>query len=75
MCKNGGLATLSISYYDLGVAAGKQAYDILVNGSDPATMPITFVSEGITSEYNPEVAAAIEWDESLLQDLTAIEMD
>ncbi len=75
MCKNGGLATLSISYYDLGVAAGKQAYEILVNGSNPATMPITFVSEGITSEYNPEVAKAIEWDESLLEGLTAIEME
>ncbi len=75
MCKNGGLATLSISYYDLGVAAGKQAYDILVKGSDPATMPITFVSEGITSEYNPEIATAIEWDESLLEGLTAISME
>ena len=75
MCKNGGLATLSISYYDLGVAAGKQAYDILVKGSSPATMPITFVSEGITAEYNPEVAEAIAWDEILLEGLTAISME
>ncbi|WP_026659111.1 ABC transporter substrate-binding protein [Butyrivibrio sp. AC2005] len=74
MCKNGGLATLSISYYDLGVTAGKQAYEILVNGKNPAEMPIEFVSEGITSEYNPETAAAIEFDESLLEGLTAIEM-
>ncbi len=74
MCKNGGLATLSISYYDLGVTAGKQAYEILVNGKNPAEMPIEFVSEGITAEYNPETATAIEFDESLLADLTAIEM-
>ncbi len=74
MCKNGGLATLSISYYDLGVTAGKQAYEILVNGKNPAEMPIEFVSEGITTEYNPETAAAIEFDESLLEGLTAIEM-
>ncbi len=74
MCKNGGLATLSISYYDLGVTAGKQAYEILVNGKNPAEMPIEFVSEGITSEYNPETAEAIEFDTSLLEGLTAIEM-
>ncbi|WP_035767694.1 ABC transporter substrate-binding protein [Butyrivibrio sp. NC2002] len=74
MCKNGGLATLSISYYDLGVTAGKQAYEILVNGKNPAEMPIEFVSEGITAEYNPETATAIEFDETLLSDLTAIEM-
>ncbi|WP_035777116.1 ABC transporter substrate-binding protein [Butyrivibrio sp. AE3004] len=74
MCKNGGLATLSISYYDLGVTAGKQAYEILVNGKNPAEMPIEFVSEGITNEYNPETAAAIEFDESLLDGLVAIEM-
>ncbi|WP_044915580.1 ABC transporter substrate-binding protein [Butyrivibrio sp. WCE2006] len=74
MCKNGGLATLSISYYDLGVTAGKQAYEILVNGKTPATMPIEFVSEGITSEYNPETVTAIEFDESLLEGLVAIEM-
>ncbi len=74
MCKNGGLATLSISYYDLGVTAGKQAYEILVNGKNPAEMPIEFVSEGITAEYNPETATAIEFDESLLEGLTAIDM-
>ncbi len=74
MCKNGGLATLSISYYDLGVTAGKQAYEILVNGKNPAEMPIEFVSEGITNEYNPETAEAIEFDESLLEGLVAIEM-
>ena len=74
MCKNGGLATLSISYYDLGVTAGKQAYEILVNGADPATTPIAYVSEGITAEYNPETAEAIGFDENLLKDLTAIEM-
>ncbi len=75
MCKNGGLATLSISYYDLGVTAGKQAYEVLVNGKNPAEMPIEFVSDGITAEYNAETATAIEFDESLLSDLTAIEME
>ncbi len=42
MCESGFLATYAISYYELGRAAGQQAYDILVNGADPATTPIFF---------------------------------
>lgn len=49
MCENGFLATLSIDYYTLGRAAGEMAYDILVNGADPATMPIyTFSAEDLS---------------------------
>lgn len=58
MCSNGGLATLSISYYDLGVASGKQAIEILDNGADPSTMPIEYAS-ATTKEYNAKYAAAI----------------
>ena len=56
MCAEGALATLSISYYDLGVKAAEMAYEILVNGANPAEMPIEFVSEGIIPKYNPEIA-------------------
>ena len=35
-----GIATLSISYYNLGVAAAEIAYDVLVNGADISTMQI-----------------------------------
>lgn len=42
MCESGFLATYAISYYELGRAAGEQAYNILVNGADPATTPIFF---------------------------------
>ncbi|MBQ9091665.1 MAG: ABC transporter substrate-binding protein [Anaerotignum sp.] len=56
MCQVGALSTLSISYYDLGVKAAEMAYEILVNGADPAEMPIAFVSEGITPKYNAEIA-------------------
>lgn len=59
ICAGCGVATLSISYYDLGVKAGEMAYEIMVNGADPATMPIAFVSEGITPKYNPEIAEAL----------------
>lgn len=59
MCGSGGLATLSISYYDLGAKAAEMAYEILVNGANPAEMPVEYVSEGITPKYNAEVAAAL----------------
>ncbi len=59
MCRNGGLATLSISYYDMGYKAGEMAYEILVNGADPATMPIEYVSENIVAKYNVEAAETL----------------
>ena len=43
ICEGCGVATLSISYYDLGVATAKMAYDVLVNGSDISTMEISYV--------------------------------
>ena len=73
MCKTGGLATLSISYFDMGYAAGEMAYDILVNGKNPGDMPIQYVSDNITPEYNPDIAKAIGWDMSVLSDLTALD--
>lgn len=73
MCSVGGLATLSISYYDLGYKAGEMAYEILVNGADPATMPIEFVSDGIVAKYNAETAEAINW--TVPEDLVAIETE
>lgn len=58
-CKGGGLATLSISYYELGQKAGEMAYDILVNGAEPSTMPVAFVSDNVTPKYNAEIAEAL----------------
>lgn len=53
ICSGCGIATLSISYYDIGYKAGEMAYDILVNGKDPATMDIEFVPENkLTKEYD-----------------------
>ncbi|MBQ2887653.1 MAG: ABC transporter substrate-binding protein [Firmicutes bacterium] len=43
--KAGGTATVGITYYGLGYQAGLMAIDILVNGADPATMPIQSSSE------------------------------
>ena len=38
--KNGGTATVGITYYGIGQAAAEMALDILENGANPATMPI-----------------------------------
>ena len=51
ICKGCGVATLSISYYDLGYATGLQAYEVLVNGADVSTMDIQFAPQ-FTKKYN-----------------------
>lgn len=58
ICRACGIATLSISYYSLGQAAGEMAYDILVNGADPAEMEIQYAQD-LTKMYAPERAAAL----------------
>ena len=58
MCKSGGLATLSISYYDLGTETGKMAVDILTNGADVSTMEVQY-AKATTKEYNKAYADAI----------------
>ena len=58
ICKGCGVATLSISYYSIGYEAGLMAYDILVNGKDPADMDIQFATE-LTKKYVEERATAL----------------
>ena len=55
ICKGCGIATLSISYYDIGYNAGLMAYEILANGKDPATYDIQYATE-FTKEYNATIA-------------------
>ena len=40
LCRGCGVATLSISYYDLGVTTGKMAVKILTGEADVSEMPI-----------------------------------
>jgi putative ABC transport system substrate-binding protein len=54
ICKGCGVATLSISYYDLGYATGDMAYEVLVNGADVATLNVAF-APNVTKEYNTEL--------------------
>lgn len=49
------VATLSISFYEIGQKAGEYAYDILVNGKDPATMNI-YQTKNLTYVYNKDKA-------------------
>ena len=56
ICSGCGVATLSISYYDLGVATGKMAARILKGEADVSTMPIAY-AETSTPKYNAEICA------------------
>lgn len=58
ICKECGVGTLSISYYDIGVKAGEMAAEILLNGADPATMEIEYATD-LTKKYVPERAKAL----------------
>lgn len=53
-----GVATLSISYYDLGVATGKMAIKILKGESKIAEMPIEYAPQ-FTKKYNADICAAL----------------
>lgn len=56
IAKGCGVATLSISYYDLGVATGKMAVKILKGESDVSTMPIEYAPQ-FTQKYNEAICA------------------
>ena len=51
ICSGCGVATLSISYYDLGYATGLMAYEILANGADVSTMEVQY-APNVVKEYN-----------------------
>ena len=70
LCKGCGVATLSISYYDLGYATGEMAYEVLVNGADVASMEVRF-APNVTKEYNAELCEL--FGISIPGDYTAIE--
>lgn len=61
MCSVGGLATLSISYYNLGYNTGLMAYEILVNGKKPSDMQIEYADEAV-AKYNADIAEALEME-------------
>ena len=58
ICAGCGVATLSISYYDLGYATGKMAVKILRDGADISTMAIGY-AETQTPKYNKQICDAL----------------
>lgn len=58
ICSGCGVATLSIDYYDLGVATGKMAVKVLTGESNISEMPIEYAPE-FTKKYNPTICEAL----------------
>lgn len=58
ICAGCGVATLSISYYDIGYKAGEMAYEILVKGADIANMAVEYAPQ-VTKEYNADICAQL----------------
>lgn len=53
-----GVATLSISYYNIGYVTGQMAVEILRDGADISTMPIQYDNEPV-KKYNPSLCDAL----------------
>ena len=58
ICSGCGVATLSISYYDLGVTTGKMAAKILTGESNISEMPIEYFPEPV-KKFNPTICEAL----------------
>ena len=58
ICAGCGVATLSISYYDLGVTTGKMAVKILTGESNVAEMPVEYAPQ-FTKKYKADLANAL----------------
>ncbi len=53
ICGGCGVATLSISYYDIGYTTGEMAYEVLVEGKDISSMDVRY-APSVTKKYNAE---------------------
>ena len=58
ICAGCGVATLTISYYDIGYETGRMAYEILVNGADVGAMAVRYAPQ-FTKKYNAANAAEL----------------
>ena len=59
ICSGCGVATLSISYYDLGYATGEMAVKILNEDADISTMPIEY-APNFTKKYNESICTELQ---------------
>ena len=58
LCKGCGVATLSISYYDIGYETGLMAAEILTEGADISTMEVRYAPQ-FTKEYNVSICETL----------------
>ncbi len=58
ICGGCGIATLSISYYDIGYKTGEMAAQILTGEADVASMPIEYAPQFV-KKYNPVTCQAL----------------
>ena len=58
ICAGCGVATLSISYYDIGYKTGEMAAQILTGEADISTMPIEYAPT-FTKKYNPDICTEL----------------
>ncbi len=58
ICGGCGVATLSISYYDIGYKTGEMAADILTGKADVSTMAIEYAPQFV-KKYNPVICEAL----------------
>lgn len=72
ICSGCGVATLSISYYDLGYATGEMAAKILADGADVSAMPVEF-APNVTKKYNAANCEAL--GITVPDDYTALETE
>lgn len=59
ICTGCGVATLSISYYDLGYTTGKMAVQVLTGAADISEMPVQYAPE-VTKMYNAANCEALD---------------
>ena len=72
LAKGCGAVTLSIDYYELGEQTAEMAFEVLVNGADPAEMEVEF-APAVTKKYNADNCK--ELGVEVPDDYEAIEMD
>ena len=59
ICSGCGVATLSISYYDIGYKTGEMAAQILTGEADISAMPIEYAPQFV-KKYNPPMCEALD---------------
>ncbi len=65
---NGAFLGYGVNYEELGTATADMVADILVNGADPAAVPVVTLDNGIAT-VNTETAEAIGMDYSMFADM------